>query len=86
MRSEYYTSHTQQPAMPEIDLTKLKEMTEEDWKKIVIHVPLLNRPFGDFLDYTDGSNVYLTNWVFRPRVFQTAKEAGMSMLRTLNFM
>ena len=79
------TSHTQKLVMPKIDLTRIKQMTEDDWRKVVIHVPFLGNPCGDFVDYTDGANVGRTNWVFRPRVFQTAKESGMTMLRTLNF-
>jgi hypothetical protein len=78
-------THTQQSVMPKIDLTKIKSMTEEDWRKIVVRVP-----FYDFtpayLDYSDGSNKGRTNWVFKPKVYRTAKESGLSMLRTLNFM
>lgn len=82
---EWINSHTQQPQMPKIDLTKLKSMSEEDWKEIVNHIPFQGNPSGDFRDYTDGSNRGMTNHVFKTRVFQTAKESGMSMLRTLNF-
>lgn len=79
------TSHTQQPVMPKIDLTRIKEMTESEWKEIVIQVPFLGNPFGDYLDYRDSSNNGRTNWVFKPKVYQTAKESGMSLLRTLRF-
>ena len=85
MRVGYYMTHTQQATMPKIDLTRIKEMTEEEWKSIVIHVPFLGNPFGDFLNYTDNSNLGRTNWVFKPKVYQSAKQAGLSMLRTLNF-
>jgi len=81
----YYMLHTQQATMPKIDLTRIKDMTEEEWKSIVIHVPFLGNPFGNFLDYTDGSNLGRTNWVFKPRVYHSAKSAGLSLLRTLNF-
>jgi hypothetical protein len=83
---DYKSKHTQQKQMPIIDLTKLKDYTELDWKNIVNTVPFTNDPFHSFRDYTDGSNVRCTNFVFTPRVCKTATESGMSMLRTLNFM
>lgn len=81
---KYSSTHTQQRVIPKIDLTRLKSMSEEDWKQIVINVPFLGG-LNNYLDYTDKSNLGRTNWVFKPRVFKTAKESGMSMLRTLNF-
>lgn len=81
----FKSSHTQQTVLPKLDLTRLKEISEEEWREIVIHVPFLGNPLGDYLDYTDSSNLGMTNWVFKPRVYQTAKESGLSMLRTLNF-
>ena len=79
------SKHTQQEQRPMIDLTRLKQMTEEDWRKVVNTVPFSGDPLHSYRDYTDGCNVRMTNFVFRPKVFKTATEAGMSMLRTLNF-
>jgi len=81
----FKSSHTQQKVLPKIDLTRLKEMTEDDWKQIVNTVPFTNNPMQSFVDYTDNSNLGRTNFIFKQRVFKTAKESGLSMLRTLNF-
>ena len=78
-------SHTQQKSRLYIDLTKLKSMTEEDWSKIVHRIPFLGDIKSDYRDYRDNSNLKRTNYVFRPKTFKTAKESGLSLLRTLNF-
>lgn len=82
----YFMSHSQQPSIPRIDLTRLKDLSEDDWATFVIHVPFLDNPLGDYLDYTDNSNLGRGSWVFRPKVHQSAKQAGLTMLRTLNFL
>lgn len=84
--TKYISKHTQLNQMPKIDLTRLKEMTESDWQAIVDRIPFTGHPFENYRDYTDGINVKMTNHIFKPRIFKTAKESGMSMLRTLNFM
>jgi len=79
------TSHTQQPQLRKIDLTRLKSMTEEEWAEVVDYVPFMSGP-NRYQDYLDTCNLHMTNYIFKPRCFATAKEAGMTMLRTLNFM
>lgn len=71
--------------MPKIDLTKIKEMTEEDWEKIVIRIPFMDNG-KTYFDYRDHKNRRLTNWTFKPNTFMTAKESGMTMLQTLSFL
>lgn len=79
------SKHTQQSQRPKIDLTRLKEMTEQDWQILVNRIPFTNNPFSAYRDYTDGCNVRMTNFVFKPKTCKTAKESGLTMLRTLNF-
>lgn len=76
-------SHNSENVLPRLDLTKLKDMTEDDWQQIVVRVPFTG---FRYLDYRDHSNVGRTTWVFKPRLFKTATESGLTMLRTLNFM
>lgn len=71
--------------MVEVDLTNLKNYKEKDWKDVVNTVPFLNR-IPSYRDYTDGSNINMTTFVFKPRTFPTATQSAMTMLRTLNFM
>lgn len=78
------SSFTQSPVRPFIDLTRLKQMTEEDWRKIVCRVPFTREAFV-WLDYRDTSNIGRQNFVFLPRTFKTATQAGLTMLQTLNF-
>jgi len=84
--TKYTNKNTQSNQMPKIDLTRLKDITDSDWGKLVNRIPFTGNPSQNYRDYTEGINVKMTTHVFKPRVFKSAKESGMSMLRTLNFM